>query len=48
MALLSRGSERVAAAVLTRNDGSHTFGKATLRGMFARLLWGAVIGEGGA
>jgi beta-lactamase class A len=40
VALLSRGNERVAAAVLTTADGSHAYGKATLRGMFARLLRG--------
>jgi beta-lactamase class A len=40
VALLNRGSERVAAAVLTTADGSHAYGKQTLRGMFARLLRG--------
>jgi beta-lactamase class A len=40
VALLSRGNERVAAAVLTTSDGSHAYGKATLRGVFARLLRG--------
>jgi hypothetical protein len=40
VALLTRGSERVAVAVLTRNDGSHAYGKETLRGLFARLLRG--------
>jgi phage terminase large subunit-like protein len=37
-ALLERGRERVAAAVLTTSDGTHAYGKETLRGVFARLL----------
>jgi hypothetical protein len=40
VALLTRGGERVAAAVLTTSDGTHAYGKATLRGVFARLLRG--------
>jgi hypothetical protein len=40
VALLERGHERVAAAVLTTSDGSHAYGIATLRGVFARLLRG--------
>jgi hypothetical protein len=40
VALLTHGPERVAAAVLTTSDGSHAYGKATLRGLFARLLRG--------
>jgi beta-lactamase class A len=40
VALLRRGDERVAVAVLTLADGSHAAGKETLRGMFARLLKG--------
>jgi hypothetical protein len=40
VALLTRGHERVAAAVLTTSDGSHAYGKATLRGVFKRLLRG--------
>jgi hypothetical protein len=40
VALLTRGRKRVAAAVLTRDDGTHAYGKATLRGVFARLLRG--------
>jgi hypothetical protein len=40
VALLTRGSDRVAAAVLTTSDGTHAYGKATLRGVFARLLRG--------
>jgi hypothetical protein len=38
--LLTRGCARVSVAVLTMNDGSHAYGKETLRGMFARLLRG--------
>ena len=38
VALLTRGRERVAAAVLTMSDGTHAYGAATLRGVFARLL----------
>jgi hypothetical protein len=40
VALLTRGCVRVSVAVLTMNDGSHTYGKATLRGLFFRLLKG--------
>jgi hypothetical protein len=40
VALLRRGCSRVSAAVLTMNDGSHTYGKETLRGLFDRLLHG--------
>src|SRR3954452_16276787 len=40
VALLTRGPEGVSAAVLTTSDGSHAYGKATLRGVFARLLRG--------
>lgn len=35
VALLTRG--RVAAAVLTTSDGTHAYGKETLRGVFARV-----------
>jgi Beta-lactamase enzyme family len=38
VALLVRGCARVSVAVLTMYDGSHAYGKQTLRGMFARLL----------
>jgi hypothetical protein len=38
--LLSRGRERVAAAVLTMSDGTHAYGKETLRGVFGRLFRG--------
>ena len=40
VALLARGCSRVAIAVLTMYDGSHAYGKASLRGLFARLLTG--------
>ena len=40
VALLRRGCSRVSVAVLTMYDGSHAYGKATLRGLFARLLKG--------
>ena len=40
VALLRRGCARVSMAVLTMYDGSHAYGKETLRGMFARLLRG--------
>jgi beta-lactamase class A len=40
VALLVKGDERVSVAVLTVADGSHAAGKATLRGVFARLLRG--------
>jgi beta-lactamase class A len=38
VALVRRGGRRVAAAVLTRNDPSHEYGKRTLQGTFGRLL----------
>jgi beta-lactamase class A len=38
VALLVRGEERVALAVLTADNGSHAAGKATLEGVFRRLL----------
>ena len=40
VALLVKGEERVSVAVLTVADGSHAAGKATLRGVFGRLLRG--------
>jgi hypothetical protein len=40
VALLIRGQERVSVAVLTITDGTHGAGKATLRGVFSRLLRG--------
>lgn len=38
VALLVRGEERVAIAVLTADNGTHAAGKATLEGVFRRLL----------
>jgi hypothetical protein len=38
--LLKRGCARVAIAVLSMHDGSHAYGKQTLRGIFERLLRG--------
>jgi beta-lactamase class A len=38
VALLVRGEERIAIAVLTADNGSHAAGKKTLEGVFARLL----------
>jgi Beta-lactamase enzyme family len=38
--LLRRGPYRVAVAILTVNDGSHAYGKATLKGMARRLFKG--------
>src|SRR3954452_13265345 len=40
IALLQRGEDRVAIAVLTLNSPSHDYGKATLRGVALRLLRG--------
>jgi hypothetical protein len=44
VALLVRGCARVSIAVLSMNDGSHDYGKQTLRGIFARLLAGLPTG----
>ncbi|MGZ4186182.1 MAG: serine hydrolase [Solirubrobacteraceae bacterium] len=44
VALLVRGCTRVSVAVLTMHDGNHAYGKATLKGMFARLLRGLPTG----
>jgi hypothetical protein len=44
VALLVRGCARVSIAVLTMYDGSHTYGKQTLEGIFARLLRGLPTG----
>lgn len=38
--LLTRGDQRVSIAVLTYLDGSHPYGKATLKGLGARLMGG--------
>lgn len=40
VALLTRGKMRVSIAILTQFDGSHAYGKETLRGIAARLLRG--------
>jgi beta-lactamase class A len=40
VALLTRGGRRVSVAILTYADGSHAYGKATLRGVARRLLRG--------
>jgi beta-lactamase class A len=40
VALLRRGEQRVAVAVMTTSDGTHAYGKETLRGVFKRLLRG--------
>ncbi len=45
VALLTRGDERVSVAVMSRDQGTHAYGKETLRGVFARLLRG-LPGEG--
>jgi hypothetical protein len=46
VALLTRGDERVSVAILTHLDGSHAYGKETLRGIAARLLRGLGSAEG--
>jgi len=40
VALLRRGDERVALAIMTVGDGTHAYGKETLRGIAKRLLRG--------
>jgi len=40
VALLTRGKERVSVAILTHLDGSHAYGRETLRGIALRLLKG--------
>jgi hypothetical protein len=47
VALLVRGRERVSVAILTHLDGSHAYGKATLRGLAKRLLRGLALPAGG-
>jgi hypothetical protein len=39
-ALLTRGGQRVSLSILTFEDGSHTYGTQTLKGIAARLLKG--------
>jgi Beta-lactamase enzyme family len=43
--LLVRGCARVSIAVLTMYDGSHAYGKDTLKGIFERLLRGLPTGR---
>lgn len=38
VAFLESGSSRIALAIFTQSDGSHSYGKRTLRGIAARLL----------
>ncbi len=45
VALLVRGCARVSIAVLTMYDGSHPYGKETLKGIFERLLRGLPTGN---
>jgi hypothetical protein len=40
VALLTRGDQRVALAILTTADGTHAYGKRTLQGLARRLLSG--------
>lgn len=40
VALLKKGPYRVSVAVMTTSNGSHAYGKQTLRGVFRRLLSG--------
>jgi hypothetical protein len=40
VALLTRGDQRVSVVILTFEDGSHPYGKQTLRGIAKRLLRG--------
>jgi hypothetical protein len=40
VALLRRGEHRVAVAIMTTSNGSHSYGKETLRGVAKRLLRG--------
>jgi hypothetical protein len=40
VALLRHGSQRFSVAIFSENDGSHAYGKETLRGIAARLLHG--------
>ena len=42
VALFTRGCARVSIAVLTMYDGSHPYGKDTLKGLFSRLLHGGL------
>lgn len=40
VALLRRGDQRVSVAIMTTSNGSHAYGKETLRGVATRLLRG--------
>jgi hypothetical protein len=44
VALLRRGEQRVAVAIMTTSNGSHAYGKETLRGVATRLLRGLPSG----
>jgi hypothetical protein len=44
VALLKRGGQRVSVAILTQNNGSHKYGRETLRGVALRLLRGLPSG----
>jgi hypothetical protein len=44
VALLRRGEHRVAVAIMTTSNGSHAYGKETLRGVATRLLRGLPSG----
>jgi Beta-lactamase enzyme family len=48
VALLRRGKQRVAVAILTTNSPSHAYGKQTLRGVGARLLKGLALRRTGS
>ncbi len=45
VALLTRGCARVSIAVLTMHDGSHDYGKETLKVIFRKLLKGLPLGR---
>jgi hypothetical protein len=44
VALLRRGEQRVSLAIMTTSDGTHSYGKETLRGVAKRLLRGLPSG----
>lgn len=48
VALLTRGDERVSLAILTYADGSHAYGKETLRGVAKRLMRGLAESQAAA
>ena len=43
VALLARGDERVAVAIMSESQGTHAYGKETLRGVAKRLLRGLPV-----